>query len=123
MNAKPKNVPKNIRCLALPSDLVFPAEEGWSAVALELDIWGFGETKKQAMDELEEMIKAQIEFAFSSEGNPAILNHPTEKRFFKMWDDLEKLDKNSEVKKGMQKSMPRPAMKKEGAETYLCQAA
>ena len=57
-----KNTIKDIRCLLFRS---IDEDSNWSAVALELDIWGFGDSKEEAMADLDELIETQIEFANS----------------------------------------------------------
>ena len=81
-------LPKEIRCLAFPSE---ENDGTWSAVALELDVWGFGDTKEEAMSDLDKLIEGQIEFTFSTEGGLEILDHPTNEKWFRLWDLIEDL--------------------------------
>jgi len=47
----------------------FNENEGvWSAVALELDLWGYGETKEESIEELVEMIQAGDVFPYVCTG-------------------------------------------------------
>ena len=87
-----KNTIKDIRCLSFLST---DGDSKWSAVALELDIWGFGDSKKEAMADLDELINTQVEFANSRAGNLEILDHPADEKWFKLWDKLEKLGKGT----------------------------
>ena len=54
-------------------------------------MWGLGNTAKEAMEDLNELIETQIEFAVGKR-ELAILNHPTEKRWFDLWDTLQKFE-------------------------------
>ena len=82
---------KQIHCLAFLSP-----DEGskWCAVALEMDIWGFGDTMEEAMADLDELINTQIEFALEKK-KPSILDHPTDKKWFDLWDALDKIRKEN----------------------------
>ena len=51
--------------------------------------------KKEAMADLDELIKTQVEFANSRAGNLEILDHPADEKWFKLWDELEKLGKKT----------------------------
>lgn len=75
--------------------MAFPspdADSRWCAVALEMDIWGFGDTAKQAMEDLDELIEIQIEFAVGKKAL-GVLDHPTEKKWFDLWNALQKFEK------------------------------
>ena len=78
---------KQVRCIAFPSP-----DEGskWCAVALEMDIWGFGNTAEEAMSDLDELIKTQIEFA-AGKKKLSILDHPTDRKWFELWDKLQEI--------------------------------
>lgn len=58
-------------------------EGGWSAVALELDVWGFGDTKEESLDELIEAIQAQIGFT-EFKDNPDMLLRSAPAMYFRM---------------------------------------
>ena len=76
-----------VRCIAFPS----PDEDGkWCAVALEMDIWGFGNTAEEAMSDLDELIQIQIEFAVGKK-KLSILDHPTDRKWFELWDKLQEI--------------------------------
>ena len=79
-------LPSQIRCVAFPS-----LDEGnkWCAVALEMDIWGFGNTAEEAMEDLDELVDIQIEFAVGKK-RLSILNHPADEKWFQLWDRLQK---------------------------------
>ena len=77
-----------VRCLAFPS----PDKGGkWCAVALEMDIWGFDNTAEEAMKDLDELIEIQIEFA-AGKKSLSVLDHPTDKKWFELWDILQKME-------------------------------
>ena len=82
-----------IRCMAFPA----PNNEGskWWAVALEMDIWGFGNTTEAAMEDLNELIAIQIEFA-AGKNKISILDHPAEKKWFQLWDILKKWEEEEQ---------------------------
>ena len=75
-------LPSQIRCMAFPS-----LDEGnkWCAVALEMDIWGFGNTAEEAMKDLDELVEIQIEFA-AGKKRLSVLDHPADKKWFQLWD-------------------------------------
>lgn len=58
----------------------------WSAVALEMDLWGFGNTVDSARRDLEELMEIQYEFAVDRD-EMEILDHFTEEKWFQLWDD------------------------------------
>ncbi|VAW63651.1 hypothetical protein MNBD_GAMMA10-2973 [hydrothermal vent metagenome] len=63
----------------------FNENEGvWSAVALELDLWGYGETKEESIEELVEMIQAQQSFSEFKE-NPDLLLRSAPAMYFHMY--------------------------------------
>ena len=83
-----------VRCMAfsLPDD-----NDKWRAVALEMDIWGFGNTAEEAMRDLGELVNIQIEFAVGKK-RLSILNHPADKKWFQVWDILQKIEKENKQK-------------------------
>jgi hypothetical protein len=55
-----------------PPDIAFSVlgyreDEEWVALALEMDLRGFGETFEEALDELRDLIATQISFALFKE--------------------------------------------------------
>jgi len=81
--------------MAFPS----PNEKGkWRAVALEMDIWGFGNTAEGAINNLNELIAIQIEFA-AEKKKPSLLDHPTDKKWFELWAILEAIKAAEEERK------------------------
>ena len=82
---------EQVRCIAFPA-----LDEGykWCAVALEMDIWGFGNTAKDAMQDLDELVDIQIEFA-AGKNKLSLLNHPTDEIWFKLWEVIQKAEEQS----------------------------
>ena len=81
-----------VRCMAFPS---LDEDDKWCAVALEMDIWGFGNTMEEAIKDLDELVEIQIEFA-TGKNKPSLLDHPADKKWFDLWDLLEKIKKKEE---------------------------
>ena len=75
-------IPARIRCLTSCKD-----SKGWRAVALEMDIWGFGETEEQARKDLEELVAIQVDFA-TSRNELSLLDHPADQKWFDLWDSV-----------------------------------
>ncbi len=112
------NMVSRIRCLAFRSE----EDDGWCAVALECDVWGFGSSKEEAMSDLDELLDTHIEFAISK-NVPHLLNHPTDNKWFKLWDELQALENDSLVKEPYAQSnhsIPEPL---NANESYFHQAA
>ena len=62
----------------------FNEDDGvWSVVALELDLWGFGDSKEESLQELVEIIEMQVNFSEYKE-NPELLLHPAPAMYFRM---------------------------------------
>ncbi len=70
----------------------------WFAVALEMDVWGFGNTKTEAMDDLKESVATQIEFA-TARGEAEMLEHLAHKKWFDLWEDVERSEQESQLRK------------------------
>ncbi len=92
MSNKIIGVTKVVRCLTLPCK-----DGGFQSVALEMDIWGFGDTAKEAESDLNELVSAHIEFA-TGRKEPYLLDHPTDKKWFNIWEELISL-KSKKIKK------------------------
>ena len=56
----------------------------WAAVALELDLWGFGSTKEESMENLIEAIGAQLSFA-EYKDNPDLIFSPAPVEYFNLF--------------------------------------
>lgn len=65
-------------------------EEGeWVALALEMDLRGFGTTFEEALEDLMSSVNAQISFAlYKKELN--LIWHPAEKKYFDLFDRTRK---------------------------------
>ncbi len=65
-------------------------EEGeWVAIALEMDLRGFGATFKDAFEQLISSVEAQISFALYKH-EPSLIWHPAEKEYFDLFDRVRK---------------------------------
>lgn len=76
----------------------------WVALALEMDLRGYGEKFEDALDELQGLIRMQISFAMER-GNTDMIFKDAEPRYFKMYN-REKHDALSEL---VGKTTPRRA--------------
>ncbi|OGT32963.1 MAG: hypothetical protein A2W28_12065 [Gammaproteobacteria bacterium RBG_16_51_14] len=63
------------------SVLGFREEGQWVAIALEIDLRGYGKTFKKALAELEELMEMQISFA-RFKNDPDLIFHPAEPAFW-----------------------------------------
>lgn len=90
-------IPQEIRCIAFQDRN--NDEWEWSAVALEMDLWGFGHTMEEARKDLEELIETQFEFAIGRD-ETEILNHPTEQKWFDLWEKIENATEQSSPQHG-----------------------
>lgn len=61
----------------------------WVALALEMDLRGFGKTFEDALDQLMESVEAQISFA-RYKNEPGLIWHPAEKKYFDLFDRVRK---------------------------------
>ena len=95
----------------------------WSAVALEMNIWGFGNSEQEALIDLEELIQTQIEFA-TGRGEHEILDHPAEKKWFDLWREAEeaKTKRRSQMKKFV-KTIPLPSQQTQVEAEVCCYKA
>ena len=58
-------------------------EDGeWVALALEMDLRGYGDTFETAMDDLKDHVLMQISFALQK-GDPEMIFHPAEATYFR----------------------------------------
>lgn len=70
----------------------------WEAIALEMDLRGYGDTFEEALNDLLDHIKIQISFAQFKE-QPDMIFHPADMTFFNLFaqiraDSLRSLGKN-----------------------------
>ena len=59
----------------------------WAAVALELDIWGFGDTKEESVEMLLDAVAAQLSFA-EYKDNPDLLFNPAPVEYFNLFAEV-----------------------------------
>lgn len=62
-------------------------DEKWSALALEMDLRGYGNTFQEALDDLCDLIGMQISFAFFK-GQPEMVFKPAERKYFKTYEEI-----------------------------------
>jgi hypothetical protein len=65
--------------------LITTADGEYVAHALELDLVGYGATEKAALDELADMMEAQISFA-AQKGDNTLIPFPAPAEYFKRWE-------------------------------------
>lgn len=80
-NGDPKSLGLHIRVLGYKED------GEWVALALEMDLRGFGATFSEAMEELRGLVEAQVASAIEA-GHPEAILFPAERKWFKKWDEL-----------------------------------
>lgn len=69
------------------SILGYQESEEWVALALELDLRGYGATFEEAMRELQDLVMMQISFAFFK-GQPEMIWHPADAVWFERFADV-----------------------------------
>jgi len=65
--------------------LVFREDTAWTALALEMDIRGYGPTVEAALKDVIGMLQAQITFAVQM-GHPETVWHRAEEKYWRIWD-------------------------------------
>ncbi len=65
--------------------IIFREDSTWTALALEMDIRGYGSTPHAAMEDLDGMLRAQITFAMQM-GHPESVWHRAEDKYWQMWE-------------------------------------
>jgi len=68
------------------SVIVFREETTWTALALEMDIRGYGASRKAAVDDALAMISAQVSFAVQR-GHAESVWKPAEDKYWRMWEN------------------------------------
>jgi hypothetical protein len=69
-----------------PVNVVIYRDEGeWCALALEMDVRGYGATADAAMADLVDMLRAQVSFAIHN-GHPESVWQRSEDRYWEMWE-------------------------------------
>ncbi|HEX7190556.1 MAG TPA: hypothetical protein VF381_03185 [Thermoanaerobaculia bacterium] len=65
--------------------IVFREDSTWTALALEMDVRGYGPTQQAALDDVLGMLQAQITFAVQM-GHPESVWRPAEETYWRMWE-------------------------------------
>ncbi|MEA2328421.1 MAG: hypothetical protein QOE68_3380 [Thermoanaerobaculia bacterium] len=68
------------------SVIVFREGSTWTALALEMDIRGYGSSRKAAVDDALAMITAQVSFAVQM-GHAESVWKPAEEKYRRMWEN------------------------------------
>ena len=69
--------------------LGFEEDGQWCALALEMDLRGYGETFEEALKDLDECVKMQISFARFKD-NTELIFHPAEQKYFELFARAQK---------------------------------
>lgn len=65
-------------------------EEGeWCAIALEMDLRGYGKTNDEAIRDLLDHVQMQVSFAVS-QGKPELIDRPAEGKYWEMFSQLKR---------------------------------
>ena len=64
--------------------IVFPEDSRWTALALEMDVRGYGDTPEEASKDVVGMLEAQISFAVQM-GHLESVWHPADEKYWRMW--------------------------------------
>ena len=67
--------------------LGYREDDGWVALALEMDIRGYGETFESALEELIELMEMQVSFAMQNDA-PEMIMESAEAVWFERWADV-----------------------------------
>jgi len=65
---------------------VFREESEWTALALEMDVRGYGTTSRSAIEDVIEMLTAQVSYAVQM-GHPESVWHPAEEMYWRRWEE------------------------------------
>lgn len=70
--------------------LVFhdPSEEAFVALALEMDLRGYGDSIDSALEELRDIVMAQITFAMQ-QNDPSLIQFPADRKYFEMFEQAQ----------------------------------
>lgn len=83
MSANPEDI--NVQfCGATVSVLGFREDGSWVALALEMDIRGYGDTFEEALEEMAECIDMQVNFS-TFKGQPDMIFHPAAPEYFNLF--------------------------------------
>ena len=69
------------------SVLGFREGDEWCALALEMDLRGYGPTFEAAMEDLDHSIEMQISFALSKD-QPSMIFHPADPTYFSLFAQI-----------------------------------
>lgn len=61
-------------------------EDAWTALALEMSVRGYGPTPDKAVEDLIELLQAQVSFAIH-QGHPESVWHPAEPAYWQMFEE------------------------------------
>ena len=86
VHSKKRFCPKNPAEIVL-SVLGYHEDDKWVALALEMDLRGYGDTFTQAFDELCELVIMQISFALHKR-QPEMIFKPAEKKYFQRFEKV-----------------------------------
>lgn len=65
---------------------VFREDLEWTALALEMDVRGYGTSSRAAIKDLVEMLTAQVSYAVQM-GHPETVWHPAEEMYWRRWEE------------------------------------
>lgn len=71
------------------SVIVFREDSAWTALALEMNIRGYGETQQDAVKDVLDMLAAQVSFAIQ-QGHPESVWAPAEPKYWQMFEQARK---------------------------------
>ena len=69
--------------------LIYQEDAEWVARALEMDLLGYGDSPKAAVEELKQAIEAQISFAHQM-NDDSLIPFRAEEEYFKRWEDAQR---------------------------------
>lgn len=102
MSESPDSLDFHVKVLGIKS------VDGFSAVALEMDLWGYGDTKEQAVEDLNDNIRMQISFAMQK-NDLSLLERPAPDEYQEMYRQcMFKFIKQESVKDKFVKCLPFP---------------
>ena len=78
---------KPIRIIGMPNPRKGKGYAKYAAVALELNVWGFGDTLDDATRELEELVDIQLESA-AGRGELDMVDTPADPKWFDLWEQM-----------------------------------
>jgi hypothetical protein len=78
MNEPPKTFEANV--------IVFREDSMWTALALEMNVRGYGATRSAALKDVIEMLDAQISFAVQM-GHPETVWNRAEEKYWRLWEE------------------------------------